>query len=258
MNRRAILIDAGGTPGEKGYLPGPAADVRSLRLFLLSNPGGAWDDKEIVVLRNPSKVDVQRELVQARSSDYCFVSASGHGRHVQGRGIDETRFCCNQNEEIAAHQLNCGSQRSTVFLDCCRHVTRTEDISIFESRAKSIKKYAADRSAYLYRATFDAALGAAETGCCYLYSCDLHQAAQETQNGGYFTQACVDAAVEWHENYQQGKPRILDLWDVHSLASQIVKRREPQQDPKYQLGRRLRHFPFAVFPESVHQGLVLK
>lgn len=258
MSRLAILIDAGGQEGDKCYLPGAAADVRSLRSFLLSNLGGAWQDHEIVTLKNPSELKLRLHLATAKSNDYCFVAASGHGHHVMGQGINETRFCCNEHEEISARDLNSGSKRCTVLLDCCRKLTIIEDFSILESRSKSIAKYAADRSSYLYRSAFDSALGATEIGCCYLFSCDLHQSAQESQNGGYYTQAFVDSAIRWHD-MNTNRSWVFSICDAHRDAVRIVQNRHPQQIPQSGFGMRLSYFPFAVIPtDSMERSVVRK
>lgn len=258
MTRRAILIDAGGTPDKKGHLPGTTADVRAISSFLMSNPGGAWESSEIVILKDPSKYELRENLAAGRDHDYSFVAGAGHGHHIQGQGIDETRFCYNASDEIAAHDLNTGASRCTVMLDCCRHVTKYEPISVLESRSKALAKYAADRSTYLYRTAFDRTLSETESGCSYLYSCDLNQSAQESQAGGYYTQALIDSALSWHEGYRDGSPAVFDIWDAHNRASKRVTERESQQIPQSQFGRRQRFFPFAVVPlDSVARRLIL-
>jgi hypothetical protein len=123
MTRKAILVSAGGSPGSKGYLPGAAADVAIFKTFLLSSVGGAWENGEIVTLDNPSLASLKAQLLTCTQYDYVLVAGSGHGHHVIGKTINETRVCCNSTEEISASDLNPGSRRCTVILDCCREVT---------------------------------------------------------------------------------------------------------------------------------------
>lgn len=246
MSRKAILIEASGIPGAKGYLPGAAADARIFEEYLRSAAGGAWESHEITPLHNPTLATVQRELAAAKSSDYCFVTASGHGRHVQGRGIDETRFSLTDGNEISAASLNTGSTRCAVVIDCCRHVTVLVEEILEAAMAQNMRKAAQYYDRALYRKVFDEALGLTEFGCSYLYSCNLNEAAQESEKGGYYSQALIEAAGRWFTSSSTIGKQVYDLYDVNNLASAIVTRREPQQHPQTQLGRRNRYFPFTV------------
>jgi hypothetical protein len=247
--RKAILISAGGKKEEKGYLPGADADVANYRKFLSDEVGGWWYSYEIKELRNPSKMELLSAIREAKTADYCFIAASGHGRHVQGRGIDETRFSCNQNEEVAVSDLNPGCARVTIIVDCCRNVTRLETFKE-ANFANVIAKYSQEThpSALAHRQLFERAVSQAERGCSYLFSCDLNEAAQETQRGGYYSQELLNTGYTWYQTAPKGSDSILDISDAHRGASGAVTRREPQQNPQSVLGRRNNWFPFAVHP----------
>lgn len=244
MSRRAILIDAGGNPGEKGYLEGTAADVANYARYLETVIGGAWNSNEIDILTNPTLTEVQTAVSNARGFDFSLVTASGHGRHVFGRNIDETRFKLHDGNEIAASGLNTGSDRCSVILDCCRNITLLTTLMESVAMTLNMRKAAqvTDRAAHRY--VFERAMGMAEKGCHYLYSCNLNEGAQENKEGGYYSQELIIAATNWYQNASQST--YMDYSDVHAIASARVTAREPQQHPQSQPGRRQNYFPFAV------------
>ena len=244
MARRAILIEASGKPGEKGYLEGAVADVENFRIHLLSEHGGAWETSEVTVLHNPSRSQVLTEIAAAKTADYSFVTASGHGYHLKSGTLSETMFCLKDNDEIGASELNTGSPRCTVVLDCCRKITSPAQLQEMRKSVRAALAAKAPRS--FYRRAFDDALLASEKGCSYLYSCDLDEAAQEDNNGGFYSVGLVFCARAWHD--VQSSAGIYDVVDAHNGAAKVVTAREPQQHPKHQAGRRLRYFPFAVSP----------
>lgn len=246
MKRQAVLIEASGTQGQKGYLEGAAKDVDNFREYLLRDYGGAWEPAEIVILRNPTRAETLRAIAAAKAADYSFVTASGHGHH-QGGSQNETKFCLKGDDEVSASELNSGSARCTVVLDCCRHVTHA--VQFEETRAVLMAKSARiARPRQMYRTAFEKAIEAAEYGCSYFYSCGLNQAAQEDSNGGYYSRALVVCAGDWHEKVSFAGAALLDVVDAHTAAATVVTRREPQQKPEHQAGRRMRYFPFAVYP----------
>jgi len=246
MKRKAILIHAAGQQTDKDYLEGAKADVKNFREYLNTNAGGAWEYHEIEVLENKSKAEIMKAIAAAKSSDYTLVTASGHGHHVKGKGVDETRFCVNKIDEIAAHELNTGSSRCSVIIDCCRMVTIQMSLveqwmtkAAMESRSEDIHRAR-------FRAIYDDAVLGAEIGCSYFFSCDLNEAAQESKDGGYYSGALITCAEDWHSKSMGKGLAILDILDAHRSAAEVVTKREPQQHPQHQAGRRRKYFPFGI------------
>jgi hypothetical protein len=241
MSRFALLIEASKIKDNKD-LPGAREDVESYKAYLASDFGGAWEDNEITVLRHPSKELLMRWVRFAERFDYSFITFSGHGHHVIGKKIDETRVCINDTEEVAVFDLNSGSGRCLVVADACRKVTQL-----------LVEKYARDFQLSLNEAEkslrpnrrrcrelFDSSVTQAERGTVYMYSCDLNESAGDVYS---FSRFLVEAGEEWANNARSG---VLRCSDVFLAAASATKAKNKQQNAKMDSGRRMTHFPFAV------------
>lgn len=240
MNRIALLIEASQVLG-LGDLPGARKDVEDLKFFLKSPLGGAWDENEIKILRTPTKSLLEINLSIAKSCDYVFIAFSGHGYHAKGKNINETRICLYGQQEISVNTLNCGSPKTTIVIDACRevHLIQEDLAATFAMDALSKRMLYADRAAH--KRLFDAAIAAAPMGAEYLYSCDLNEAAGESREGGYFTQALLRIG----ENFNK-KGCVFTVDEAFRAGKYYVTAKAPQQRPVFEGGRRLTHFPFAV------------
>lgn len=244
MKRKALLIEASATPGETA-LPGAAKDPDVIKRFLKSQAGGEWEESEIEILRNPSCFEVKLSVKLASVADYAFVAFSGHGHHVVGKGVDETRICLRDGQ-MSAYELNTGSDRCTVVIDACRKVTHL---------VENVEKYARARAMLFsntlvkrgYRQYFDKQLEECGTGVIYLYSCNLNEAAGENSEGGFFTLFLVDSGETWHDSQASRWNQCYTLEDSFKSAAAMTTKRQPQQHPVYDPGRRLDSFPFAVW-----------
>lgn len=243
MSRIAILIESSQLKGHDD-LPGARADVINFKKFLLSDFGGAWEEDEVKILNSPSKGKVEELLTYFHYKDYAFISFSGHGDHVRGKDIDETRVCLNDNEEMYVFQLIPKNPRCLVIIDSCRGITYTEKeektAALFEMRASV--DY---RRRINCRRIFDEAVSKAERGNIIMYSCDIGESADESNKGGYFSRALVDCSENW-ANGQWMSSRIYLTNNAFQCASENTTRRSPQQHPQFKPGRRMNHFPFAV------------
>lgn len=185
MGRKAVLIEASAVPGQDP-LPGAARDVDTLKSWLMSNPGGAWEEDEIEILRNPTVNLVRAHMVFARSTDYAFISFSGHGCHPNEGDFDDTEVALYDGC-LRVYELNCGAARCGVVIDACRYVGPESFVESYQ-RAVGGVKLARDRTWEAHRQMFDSAVAAADKGVVYLFSCDITEFAGESPlTGGYFT-----------------------------------------------------------------------
>jgi len=242
MKRRAILIEASAAPGQD-LLPGAALDVDTLKAWLSSNPGGAWEEDEIKVLRNPNISLVKANLILARSCDFAFITFSGHGSHPRGGDFDETEILVNDGI-LRASDLNCGAPRCSIVIDACRYVG-PEIITESFKRGVGVVKYSRDRTREAHREMFELEVNSSDKGAIFMFSCDINEFAGESSlTGGYFTKYLVESGNAWYEkNSGRG---VLNTQMAFLTTSLGVTQRVPQQHPKYEAGRRMRHFPFSV------------
>lgn len=241
MKRKAFLIEASRVSGLDD-LPGARVDIESWRSFLSSPMGGAWENNEIAVLNTPSRVVLQALLDGCRDNEYLFIAFSGHGYHLKGQNIDETRICLRDKDEVSVRSLNNGVPKITLVVDSCRQVQILEEkeIMMFAEDALRKRMVGADREAY--RKRFNDQIKLAPAGIEILYSCDLDEAANETRKGGAFTQAMLRVGEDFNE-----KERVLTVDQAFSKARTFVSIKYPQQHPVFEGGRRLTHYPFAVY-----------
>jgi Caspase domain len=242
MNRSAILIEASKIKNHAD-LPGAREDVESYKAYLKSDFGGAWEENEIITLSHPSKTDLTRWVKYSSMHDFSFITFSGHGYHAIGKKIDETRLCINDSEEFVVTDLNPGNPRVFIISDACRKVT---DVTMEKYAGRfamtlneAQKRLKSNRQNC--RAIYDYAVSSAEKGAIYLYSCDLDESASDSNS---FSRMLVGIGEAWGE---RNAPGIFPSDQAFSQAAAATTRKNPQQHPKMDAGRRLTHLPFAVF-----------
>ena len=241
MDRRAILIESSTIKGHDD-LPGARTDVESYERFLKSDFGGAWEGSEIIIMRKPSKELLQQSVKLSKHYDYSFVTFSGHGHHVIGKDVNETRLCINDTEEISVYELNSQGPYSLVVADACRKVSYLDarmHARAFELALKEAEDKIRPNRARC-RALFDKTLGSAERGPIYFYSCNLNEAASDVPS---FSSKLVEAGETWAEARREG---VLPSNDAFRAAATAITKNNAQQNPQMNAGRRTTHFPFAV------------
>lgn len=251
LKRKAIIIAA--YSSKHGYLPGAKEDIALHKGYLSSSLGGAWEDGEITVLENPTSKQVRDALQSAKDMDFAFIAFSGHGEHHIGKQLSDTSLCLNDNEEMYVGDINPGNRRHVVLVDACRKVVLLE-----MKKAADVIALAANRAyavdwmyRYKCRALFDQELTQAEEGRVIIYSCDLNQAAGETENGGVFTEAMINGSIAWRDLSgalkAEAQSEVLDI----PLAFELAKTKVPKpQTPVLHNGRRIRSFPYGVAPRK--------
>lgn len=239
MKRFAIIIEASEAPGEV-VLPGAKSDAKHFREWLYSKNGGDWYTKEMVVLHTPTVRDVKKAIETAGKVDFAFVTFSGHGFHSEE--LDQTKVLLKDGR-MGVRDLIPDTDRCTMVVDACRNVMpeifpETIQLSL-GMRTKSAM--VAQRN---YRQDFETELAKAEKGTIFLYSCDLDESAGESDTGGYFSRYLLETGRKFVE--QTDGTKWLSTYNAFGPAAAATTGRNSQQHPKYEPGRRLLHFPFAV------------
>lgn len=229
MTRKAILI---GGDYDRDQLDGVKQDLDAWKGYLQSRAGGQWRPDEIITMIRSAKEQVLRAVSDAAVADYAIVCFSGHGDVVRDRyGFSCTRAYLDDATVMMEDELNPGNDRCTLFMDCCRHPVEEPSISIgLDSFAES---FSLRRDT---RRIFDSAVAHCEKGFVKVYAAGYDESAADAKS---FTRTLIGVAEEWAgENMG-----VLTLKEAIPLASNGL---DPQQNPVYNAGRRLGHFPFAV------------
>lgn len=240
MTRMAYLI--GGSYTDE-TLNGVRADIAAWKGYLTSPTGGSWREDEIIDLSGERAASICATLRTGRLIDYSFVCFSGHGRALlDPYGYSTTVVLANDEEELSECDLNPGSPRCTMLLDCCRHLPKEPLIESFAMDA------VVDTMRYDTHEVFDRVLQGCEKGLVRIYGTELNHGAADEKS---FTRMMIRYAENAVEDCADG---ILRLPDAVRGAKKWL---DEQQTPVYRGGRRLGHFPFAIKPSFGHLGEVL-
>ena len=245
MKRKALLI--GAAPLTFEPTPGVLNDLHQWNSFLRSLHGGAWYDKtEIVSLYNQSSEIILKEVSSMTNHDYALILFAGHGEIKKDYlGLYETFLFINENDKLSERDLNPGNSRCMIFLDCCRTKSEETDV-ILES--EYIVKAASELNEYeilKYREQFDKYVLKCEKGCTKVYAAKLDQEADDTNS---FSKILLRFAILWSKkNFG-----LLSIDKAMDMTKTFFSKVNPQQSPRYQGGRRLHHYPFAINLEDLN------
>ncbi|PNH99248.1 caspase family protein [Vibrio diazotrophicus] len=243
MKRKAILI---GSPNVKPELPGVDIDLRDMSEYLQSNTGGAWKKDEITVLRNPSKLTVDVQLLLSRDADYVFILCAGHGEHHIGANLSESVIYLQENEKMKITDINPKNKRHLVVVDACRGIVRiNEDLQKMALNAKSESMMFGSVSNVDFRAEFDNAVMAAPEGRIVMYSCDIDQTAGDHGEGGVFTQSLLRSPAYFNNANSYGCT-VVDCNESFNIAKTVTYKQNAPQSPVLDAGRRMKFYPFSI------------
>jgi hypothetical protein len=234
MNRKAVLLAASSqdTPTEYAY-----SDVDSLSSFLQSNPGGAWDVKEIFQGRDLMRHQILSVVKAASEADYFFLFFAGQGELAKtDRPWREMKMRLISGEIISERDLNSGASRCTLILDCSGGTeTYANKLRLVESPNPPEHGFGATD----FRSSYERSLEMTETGIVKIYATGpVGPGAQS------FTQHLLTESTAWASK----ESGILHLGEAVALVREAMRRENAEKLPEYQGGRRLRHFPFVVQP----------
>ena len=242
MIRRALLIGAPCWENTPLFLPGVNKDIANYHRFLRSSSGGAWEDHEITVARNPPKKDLIR-FVRSVQADYVLVVFSGHGATNRSDGCQILQL--NPTERILLNDVVPVVERQLIIVDACRTFTVDAGLSGFfgEEQRKFPSKLPKD----VARKLFDQALVQCEPGQIICYGCERGKTSQDTQSGGYFSISLLDTTNQWVDTPSNGV--YLPISHAFARANQfITSRPNILQLPRIwsQQPTRQHCFPFAL------------
>lgn len=242
LTRKALII---GAPDNE--IPGVLKDMANYRAFLLSPAGGAWREDEIILLENPTKLNLLTHQMLMKSADYTLTVFAGHGRRPKGSPY--TVLSINTTTEINHTTLLTEARKQTLILDCCR-LNRGEPImesAGMEHFAAVVEK--ADPA--LCRIAYDQAISGCPAGPVVLFACSDDEVARETRSrGGVYSSSLLDAARDWASTRARTLYRgteVLSVLDAHNGAESVVLELTGRtQHIDAQVPRSGPYFPFAV------------
>lgn len=181
MKRIALLI------GNSSGLEGVIKDLHDWHHFLTSSIGGAWNQDEIILLKNPSKFDLLNCIKGIRGKfDFAITVYTGHGGYdretileINGKGetINETDLLY-----IAPKQIS-------VF-DCCRV---GNDTPLNES-LRSFSMGGILHNKEYVRAVYEKGIEQAINQQIRLYACCIGETAEDTKDGALYIQNLLFSA----------------------------------------------------------------
>lgn len=202
MRRRALLI------GNANGLPGVTRDLKKIKYFLLSNIGGAWNDKEIILLPHSTKEQVDSAITSIKNElvDFSIVYFSGHGGYK--RDAEETILQLGDNSKILENSLIELSSKQITIFDCCRSVSdERKDVEL-----SMALEHFSDHSRESYRNIYDQKILQAIPQQVRLYSCSIGEISNDTSSGGVYTNALMEAVK-----------RYSSVGEIHNAASNLVE-----------------------------------
>lgn len=241
ISRKALIIASSEvTP----RLPGVEEDVKSIRSFLVSADGGAWENSEIEIILNRTKIDIVRSLKLCRHTDYVLITCSGHGEHHVGSQLDSTVMFLTESETIYINEINPENRRHLVIADVCRKVVPVAKRESYMAFAESkVRKAEVNRSEA--RSLYDSAITSCTEGRIVAYSCEKNQTAGDDGTGGVFTQELLKAPTELDDE-KKVQGRIVDIYDAFQYAKAKTYALNAPQTPVLDIGRRRDFYPFGI------------
>lgn len=212
MKRKALLI------GNSNGLAGVKLDINNMSSFLTSDIGGAWDLSEIVVLMNPTKIElaVMIKKIKDDCPDFAVVLFSGHGGFRK-----QTILELNKNGETVEESLllNIASRQITI-LDCCRSLVQEVRKAALESTMFS----SINNSYNPIRNRYNQRIMQAIPQQVQLYGCGIGQASYDTPKGAVYLNNLLAAA----QTIDASSPSKT-VGMAHTEAAEITMRQNDQK-----------------------------
>ncbi|MBF0333120.1 MAG: caspase family protein [Alphaproteobacteria bacterium] len=238
MVRHCLLIGSPGKEGTEDHLPGVERDIINYSRFFRSPLGGAWEDHEIAVLKNPSRREVESQIDILSNADFTIAAFCGHGAYGRSTILE-----IRPGVEIDSNMLSRGGGKHVVVLDCCRVLRKYSQATVLAEFARFAEVH--DRDAC--RRRYDEAIRRSPLGLVVMHACRAGETAEESEEkGGYYSSSLIEAAGDWARTVRNG---ILTVVEAHQRASRMVNASSSdRQHPTLDKPRSGPYFPFAVMP----------
>ena len=227
MNKRkAILISGYEHNGSVQQEEGFKKDLKEHEKHLLSKKGGAWHNEEIILLYNPSKKELQDEIRRDNGLMILYIAYSGHGF---SRKSNEDFICLKDGYKNIV-DLKGNAERHLMFFDSCRTILKEDKMDLsLESFSMSTDK--------LWRKKYEDKMLSTERGVVIVFSCSKTEAAGDNSNGGYFSQSLFSVCSKYDDQ---------DIKKCFDNIKKEIKKFPTTQNPEYNGGRRIYHFPYIL------------
>lgn len=194
-------------------------------------------ESEILNASMLDKSSLLNEIDRAKNLDFSMIVFAGHGCTIKTElPWSELHLFLASEETVSERELNPGTPRFCLVLDCCR--TRGENVEgIMEHRKEASLEDA--YAAFLARPAYEKVLNQAEMGAVTIYSTGDNTSAEDKKS---FSQYLIRGARIWVERHQG----VLTINEAVQIGAAGLQKTHPQQHPEYHGGRRRHHFPFAV------------
>ena len=233
MKRVALLI------GNSSSLVGVIKDLHDWHHFLTSSIGGAWNQDEIILLKNPSKFDLLNCIKGIRGKfDFAIIVYTGHGGYDR-----ETIFEINGKGETINETdlLDIAPKQISVF-DCCRV---GNDTPLNES-LRSFSMGGILHNKEYVRAVYEKRIEQAINQQIRLYACCIGETAEDTKDGALYIQNLLFSARR-PPNLKKKYEMFNTVEDVHCRARFLTL-----------IKSNFKQNPSAALPKCLsHQKLIL-
>lgn len=235
ITRLALLI---GAPGGRTspFLNGVAVDLETFKEFLMSPQGGAWKEKEIITLYDPSLARINA-VFPWMHAHYMITYFSGHG----SADIYGNRFLQLSNgESFKDIELLNSSPRQLILVDACRNVTVGVGIS---GLREQYSNFTGDPDSRNARKLYDFWIKASKPGKVIIHSTQHNTSAYDTPSGGAFTQNLIFAGSNVP---QEKKYNLMSIMNSGKYVPGFMKMDGFNQKPQLTYREGNPHLPFAL------------
>ena len=181
-------------------------------------------------------------------ADMVFVYFSGHG-YRKGE-IDYVIL--NGNEFISVGELYAFSFRQILFLDTCRSLSEERWFEIGD-----LGYIFSQQERFIARKTYNHLVNASPYGKTTIFSTSPFMKSFETPAGSKYTQAFLDAAIEWYNGYSHF---YLTINNAFHASLDHLEKVENRQIPKIYLypDGEVRNLPIAINPIYMRDEVLYK
>lgn len=228
MKRQALIIGSSYPKDHQKHLSGVSEDILNYQKLLLSANGGAWLEKEIIILRDPSLDDILNSLRYQNGADYALTIFTGHG-FIDNR---ENLLCVNHRQSLNYKGLYSNAKRHVIIMDACR---------VDYSYGPTPGLFGLDiefehENPITARKIFDAAVARTPHGILAVFSTAANKESQDTEDGGAFTVELMSQTIEWL-NTRKGS--CFSMGRAFLNTREGLRRYEFPQAPQLQFSNKL-------------------